>query len=127
MMISAEQSRTIASQQYGSRKGMTAIECALNKRLLYDIARQTKRPLGVCSCDLKSCYDRILHNFAAVAMQRAGAPRPAIVSMLNTIGNLKHAVRTVYGDSEETFGGEDWRHLNPLHGVGQGNGAGPAI
>ena len=127
MMKSAEQSDTIAREQYGSRQGMNAIQCALNKRLLFDIARHTKRPLGVCSCDLKSCYDRIIHNFAAVAMQRAGAPRTAITSMLTTISKLKHAVRTVYGDSEQTFGGEDWRHLEPLHGIGQGNGAGPAI
>ena len=127
MMRSGEKLGTLAREQYGSRKQMTAIECALNKRLLFDIARHTKRPLGVCSCDLKSCYDRILHNFAAIAMQRAGAPRTAIVSMLKTIRKLKHAVRTVYGDSDQTFGGEDWRYLDPLHGIGQGNGAGPAI
>ena len=60
-------------------------------------------------------------------MQRAGAPRTAIVSMLTTIRKLRHAVRTAYGDSQHTFGGEDWRHLDPLHGIGQGNGAGPAI
>ena len=60
-------------------------------------------------------------------MQRAGAPRTAVESMFGTIRQLQHAVRTSFGDSEETFGGEDWRILNPLHGVGQGNGAGPAI
>ena len=27
----------------------------------------------------------------------------------------------------QTFGGEDRQHLDPLHGVGQGNSAGPAI
>ena len=126
-MQEAERSGTLAREQYGSRQGMTAIECALNKRLMYDISRQTKRTMGMCSCDLKSCYDRILHNFASIAMQRAGAPRTAIVSMLRTIGNLKHTVRTVYGDSDTTFGGEEWRNLDPLHGIGQGNGAGPAI
>ena len=47
--------------------------------------------------------------------------------MLTTISKLKHAVRTVYGDSDQTFGGEHWRYTEPLHGIGQGNGAGPAI
>ena len=60
-------------------------------------------------------------------MQRAGAPRSAIVSMLTTISKLRHKVRTAYGDSETTFGGESWRHTEPFHGIGQGNGAGPAI
>ena len=51
----------------------------------------------------------------------------ATVSMFDTIQKLKHQVRTAFGDSEDTFGGELWRDLEPLMGVGQGNGAGPAI
>ena len=62
-----------------------------------------------------------------MAMQRAGAPPAAIESMFATIQKLKHTVRTCHGDSTDSFGGEDWRHLDPLAGVGQGNGAGPAI
>ena len=60
-------------------------------------------------------------------MQRAGAPATAIESMFATIQQLKHIVRTCHGDSDRSFGGEDWRQIDPLHGVGQGNGAGPAI
>ena len=126
-MQNAEACDLLALEQYGSRKKKTAIECALNKRLIFDILRQTKRPAGICSCDLKSCYDRIVHSFASLAMQRAGAPLSAVESMFSTIQKLKHVVRTSFGVSEQTFGGEDWRSLNPLQGVGQGNGAGPAI
>ena len=117
----------MAKEQYGSRKQMTAIECALNKRLIFDILRQTKKPAGICSCDLKSCYDRIVHSFASLAMQRAGAPKIAIDCMFETIQKLKHVVRTSFGESESSFGGEDWRILEQLQGIGQGNGAGPAI
>ena len=45
--------------------------------------------------------------------------------MFDTIQNMKHYVRTSYGDSVETIGGPKW--TIPVHGVGQGNGAGPAI
>ena len=127
MMKRAEQYGILAPEQYGSRKSRTAIECALNKRLMFDILRQTKRPGGICSCDLHSCYDRVVHSFASMAMQRAGAPPAAIKSMFSTIQKLKHVVRTCHGDSSHSFGGEDWRDIDPLHGVGQGNGAGPAI
>ena len=61
MMMRAEEGGVLAKEQYGSRKQMTAIECALNKRLIFDILRQTKKPAGICSCDLKSFYDRIVH------------------------------------------------------------------
>ena len=36
-------------------------------------------------------------------------------------------MRTAFGDSDESFGGKLWSELEPLFGVGQGNGAGPAI
>jgi len=47
--------------------------------------------------------------------------------MFATIQKLKHTVCTCHGDSTNSFGGEDCRYLDPLAGVGQGNGAGPAI
>ena len=127
MMQAAEDNGVIAREQYGSRKKMSALDCALNKCLMFDILRQLKRAGGICSCDLHSCYDRVVHSFASVAMQRAGAPLAAIESMFTTIQKLKHVVRTCHGDSVQSFGGESWREINPLQGVGQGNGAAPAI
>ena len=89
-----------------------------------DIARQLRKPTGIGSCDLKSCYDRISHAFASIAMQRGGAPIEPIICMFQTIQRLIHSVRTTFGDSDKTFGGEFIRSLI-LQGVGQGNGAGP--
>ena len=127
MMFKAEKAKILAKEQYGSRKKKAAITHALNKRLTFDILRQQRKKGGICSCDLKSCYDRIVHSFAALAMKRAGAAESATVSMFSTIQDLKHKVRTAFGDSDESFGGEAWRELEALMGVGQGNGAGPAI
>ena len=126
MMLTAELAKILAPEQYGSRKFMRAIDHALNKRLVMDIARQKKIPAAICSCDLKSCYDRIGHAFASLAMQRGGAPIEPIICMFETIQKLIHSVRTGFGDSFETFGGEFIRQL-VLQGVGQGNGAGPSI
>ena len=123
MMYKAEEVKLLAIEQYVSRKRKATISHTLNKRLTFDIMRQQKKKGGVCSCDLKSCYDRIVHTFTARATRRAGAAESAKVSMFNTIQRLKHQVRTAFGDSEETFGGEMWRYLEPRMGVGQGNGA----
>ena len=68
MMHEAKKIEVLARDQYGSRKTKTAIDCALNKRLTFDIIRQDKMPAGICSCDLKSCYDRIVHSFASLVM-----------------------------------------------------------
>ena len=125
MMYSAEDLRAIAKEQYGSRSRLTAIDQSLNKRLTYDIIRQKKRPGALCSNDAKSCYDRIVHSVASLAMQRVGAPVEPIICMFTSIQNLQHRIRTVFGDSEVGFSGA--LYVVPIQGVGQGNGAGPQI
>ena len=118
MMKYAEEHDLISTVQYGGRKRRAANGHALNKRLFFDKLRQTRKKGAVCSCDLKSCYDRIVHAFAALAMRRAGVAETATVSMFQTIQNLVHKVRTAFGDCDESFGGEWWRELETLLGVG---------
>ena len=93
MMFKAEDLKAIAKEQFGSRSRLTAIDQSLNKRLTYDIIRQKKRPGALCSNDAKSCYDRIVHSVASLAMQRVGAPLEPIVCMFTTIQNLQHRIR----------------------------------
>ena len=81
----AEKAKLLAKEQYGSRKRKAAIHHALNKRLTFDILRQQRKKAGVCSCDLKSCYDCIVHFFTSLAMRHAGAAESATVSMFSTI------------------------------------------
>lgn len=125
----AENAKILVIEQHGSRKRKTAIHHALNKRLIFDILRQQqKNAREQCSCDLKSCYDRIVHCFASLAMRRAVVAESAPVSMFSTIKKLNNTVMTAFGDSELSFGGEEWRDLEVISmGVGQGNRAGPAI
>ena len=120
----AETAKAIPKEQYGSRKGHSAIDHAINKRLLYDILRQTRRPGALCSNDAKSCFDRVVHSIAMLAYQRLGIPSPPVKSMLHTIQKMKHHIRTTYGDSEFTMHSEEM--AEPYQGLLQGNGASPA-
>ena len=125
MLANGEKCDSIAPEQYGSRKNKTAIIQCLNKKLTFDLWRQRKTPGALLSNDAKSCYDRILHNIASISMQRQGVGKNNITCMFTTIQKLTHTVRTAFGDSESSFTQDLW--ATPLHGVGQGNGAGPAI
>ena len=58
-------------------------------------------------------------------MQDLGLPKAPIVSVFDTIQQMNHYVWTVFGDFTLSFGGII--SGLPFHGVGQGNGAGPAI
>ena len=125
LMSHAEKHHQLAPEQYGSRKHLSASDHCLNKRLTFDLTRQTRTPGILCANNAKSCYDRIVHSVATLCMRRLGVPEAPIVSMFSSIQNMKNYVRTAYGDSTQSFGGTNW--TIPIHGVGQGNGAGPAI
>jgi hypothetical protein len=120
----AEMTGALAKEQYGSRKGKKAIDQAIHKRLTYDILRQMRAPGALCSNDAKSCYDRIVHSVAMLAYQRLGIPSPPVRCMLHTIQNMKHHIRTTFGDSAFTMSNEG--SLIPYQGALQGNGASPA-
>jgi hypothetical protein len=65
---------------------------------------------------MKWCYDRVVHYVAAIAMQQQNVPDAACIYMFSTLQNLEHMVRTIYGDSEEGYGGTLW--AVPYHGLG---------
>jgi hypothetical protein len=79
----------------------------------------------MCSNDAKSCYGRIVHSIASILMQNQNVPSSACICVFTTLQNLHHIVRTIYGDSKSGYGGT--LCALPYSGVGQGNGAGPAM
>jgi hypothetical protein len=125
MMKDGESYEQLAWEQYGSREGKNAIGQALNKVLSFDLIRQARLDAAMCSNDVKSCYDRIVHAIASILMQNQNVAASACICVFTMLHNLHHTVRTIYGDSKSGYGGTLW--AVPYSGVGQGNGAGPAI
>jgi Reverse transcriptase (RNA-dependent DNA polymerase). len=125
MMEYGEQNGILAPEQFGSRKNLSAIDHATNKRLVLDILRQSKQNAVYIANDAKSCYDRIILMVAYLTMRNFGIPALAAKCTISTILRMQHRVRTCYGDSVEYYGGDKWQ-IKP-HGCGQGNGYGPAL
>lgn len=119
----AEVNNLLPKEQYGSRKGKSAINHALHKRLTYDIMRQGRCDGVLCSNDAKSCYDRMIHLVVMLAYRRLGVPSPPVQSMLESIQNMTHIIRTSFGDSKVTISSKGT--LIPYTGSLQGNGASP--
>ena len=71
-----ERNNLLAKEQYGSRKGKSAIQHALNKRLVLDNIRLNKIPAIYCANDAKSCYDRILLMVAYLTMRQMNISDP---------------------------------------------------
>jgi hypothetical protein len=87
--------------------------------------QQLKRAGANCSNNAKSCYDLIGHTQAAISMQHVGVSKNIINCLFTTLQEAIYKVRTGCGDSKAFYGGPVW--LVPIHGIGQGNGAGPAV
>ena len=122
----AERNKLLPKEQYGSRQQHQARHHGINKRLTYDLAHFQRRPMIVCSNDAKSCYDRIVHSIASMAMQRLGLPLQPIQCMITTIQDMDHYIRTGFGDSDTTMSGRNSEGA-PFQGILQGNGSGPVL
>ena len=120
----AEEHSLIPDGQCGSRKRHQAIDLALSKRLVWDLLILQRRAAGWISNDAKSCFDRVVHWVAIVAMLRFGLTWRVLSSMFNMLSSATHRVRTGFGDSERSFKPPS---VVPFQGCGQGNGAGPPI
>jgi hypothetical protein len=123
-MIFAEAHNLIPPGQCGSRKHHQAIDLAVSKRMVWDFLILQRRSAGWISNDAKSCFDRIVHWVARVALMRFGIPWEAVKLMFDTLAMATHRVRTGFGDSTTTFRPTS---ALPFQGCGQGNGAGPAM
>jgi hypothetical protein len=106
-----------------SKKGHRAIDCGLNKILTLDIIRQRQQPAALCCNDAKQCYSRILNAIANIWLQHVGVHHRTCQVMLGTLHQMRHHIKTAYGISPQNYG----YIRQPLQGVLQGNGAGPAI
>ena len=63
-----ERHNLLAKEQYGSQKGKSAVQHALNKRLVLDNIRLNTTPAIYCANDAKSCYDRIIFMVAYLTL-----------------------------------------------------------
>jgi hypothetical protein len=88
-----------------------------------DLLRQRRQAGALCANDAKSCYDRIVHNVATLAMRSLGMPAEPILYMFDTLQRATHHFSTAFGISKNSYGGV--RDV-PLQGV-LGKGTEPAL
>jgi hypothetical protein len=109
----------------GGIKHSSSETLAICRRLITDHARQQKLSLAIASVDAAQCYDCVGHGPGSLCCQRWGVPPEGLATMLGTIQQMQFFLRTSFGDSDTSFGGDNPN--NPLQGVCQGNGGGPAV
>ncbi len=127
MMAHAEKHNALAPEQYGSRRGKNSRTHCLHKRLLYDRTRLQHSTLVLIANDLKSCYDRIVMMVAYLVLRDYGISEEVAKVVTTCMMEMRHKIRTTYGDSKEYYGGDKWEDGIKPAGNGQGNGDGPGL
>ena len=120
MMNDSALNNDLLPQSQYSKKGSKASEAAIVKVLFFDILRQTRKPGVFLASDLHQCFDRMAHPVCSLVSQRLGVHENVVKCMITAIQQMKHTVRTGYGDANVFYGNYEDK---PLQGGGQGNGA----
>ena len=114
----------IADEQY-SAPGRKCINHVINRHLYFDNLRYQKTSGAMAAVDLKSCYDRVSHSPAFLAMRSYGLPKEPIISMFQSIQHMRYYTITAHGISKTSFGGLEPGFSAAPNGLGQGNGCAP--
>lgn len=123
LMTFARKFCKLNESQYGSMSGKQAQSAVLNKILTYDLIRLTKQDAATSEFDAAANYDRILPAIAMIACQRLGLAKKPAELLYDSLVDLKHQVKTIYGLSAEYGSTSD----HPLYGTGQGSGGSPTF
>lgn len=101
-----------------------ATSALIQKLVTVDQLRIERRAGGIFDCDASGCYDRILPPLASVHLQVLGLHRLIGTFLARLIFQAKRYVRSSHGVSVKYI---RTTTNKVLHGIGQGNGRGPAM
>ena len=124
MMQHAVTNDLLQEESFGSTPGKMATSALVQNLVAVDQLRIERRAGGIFDCDASGCYDRILPPLASVHLQALGLHQTIGTFLARLMYQAKRHVRTGHGVSKRTIRTTKKR---VLHGIGQGNGGGPAM
>ena len=105
-MIKAEKLEGLPPKQYGRRKSKSSYIQSLNNCLLYDLIRLKMIYSMRKFMDIISNYDLLVHSITSLSLQRVNVTKEPILCTFTTLQNMIQSVRTAFGDSQSTYGGD---------------------
>ena len=124
MIRHAVENNLLQPESFGSTPGKMAGSAVIQKILSIDQLRIESRAGAIFDCDASGCYDRILPPLASVHLQSLGLNKSIGTFLARLMHLARRHVRTKHGVSTQTI---STNRNATLHGIGQGNGGGPAI
>jgi hypothetical protein len=103
-MLEEAQKYKLVPEEIFSEQNHKADDGGLAKTLFYDIVCQLRVPAAIALVNASNCYDCIAHTMALLIFQSFGVTETAVMTMLETIQEMKFFLRTAFADSREFAG-----------------------
>jgi hypothetical protein len=118
-MKNAEKSG-LSDEQWGSRKNRMALDPAMRNLMTFEYGRYMRITIAMFAADLTACFDRMWPSLGNVTCGKFGLQVAPMRSRGETIQNLKRAVRTGHGVSQQVYQNtpNDYRIIGELQGKG---------
>ena len=113
----AEAYNLIPNNNYGGRKGRTAIDVVMYKYLTIGIFHMQRHNCAITDCDATACYDRILPVLLSLCYHKMGLPAHGCTWLIKALTQMNYHVLTSHGCSEQTSHTDD---KGTIFGIGQG-------
>ena len=96
------------------------------KTSIFDSMTYNKGRMCMTSCDLKSCYNRIVHSMIIItACNFFGVPKISLISFFHTTTSEVH-LHSIWHFNGNLWRNARWLYSKP-HREGQGNSAAPKV
>ena len=86
-------------------RSQSAIHIVINKKIMADIANQSKLSHIIISADTSNCFDRVAYSISAMTCYYFGLPHNYISIVFYTIQNIEMYLITLYGISDSFYTG----------------------
>ena len=124
MIQHAVHKKLLQKESFGSTPGKMAGSAVIQKLISIDQLRIERKAGAIFDCDASGCYDRILPPLASIHLRSLGLNKSIGTFLARLMYFLRRHIRTKHGVSKQNI--RTTKH-EVLHGIGQGNGGGPAI
>ena len=129
----AEASNGLPNKNYGGWKGMSSEMQAANNVITFDLFRQERRIVLLCTANKTLAHKLVVHSIVILQCIQQGADKGRTTLAFYTLWNLATMIKTNFGTKMEAAGGTydlfavdlnhpHHQHTIPLQGLGQGNG-----
>ena len=133
LMKLAEASNGLPNKNYGGWKGMSSEMQAANNVITFDLFRQERRIVLLCTANKTLAHKLVVHSIVILQCIQQGADPERTLLAFSILWNLATIIKTNFGNDMKAAGGTYYlfsvdinrprhQHTIPLQGLGQGNG-----